>query len=415
MSDSDNPSSPKKEEMDVSENGDASKAKEDSDQEDSKVEEPTKKEEANEESGEDEEEPPLGLLERPVELTSGKREKKKVERLEVTINLPNSERKKVDIPEGKGTKLGDCPRIEFKLNHIKAIDLKPLHRLLYSKAGTNNEVKKNIRQFNGFTFAKGDKEFEKRVTSLNKFTVAELKHLCEVLDIERGGTKSAIVERILDFLMKPSSSGLRVPAKKKRKSKGGGDADKKGAKRKRAPKKKDTKSKASKDLPSDISDSDDNEEDEEEEEEEKEKKFKSASEEEEEEEEEEEPPKKKAKTEKKSPAKKEAPKKEAPKAKKQNGKQEKTAKAEKKEPKKKKKVLDSDEDSDSDDEPLAPKKNDPPNNSELKDVIKKILDGANLEEVTMKTVVKQVYEKYPSFDLADRKDFIKTTVREIIS
>ena len=29
-------------------------------------------------------------------------------------------------------------------------------------------------------------------------------------------------------------------------------------------------------------------------------------------------------------------------------------------------------------------------NSELKDVIKKILDGANLEEVTMKTVVKQV-------------------------
>ncbi|XP_076441371.1 protein DEK-like [Babylonia areolata] len=217
MSDSDNPSSPKKEEMDVSENGDTSKTKEDSDQEDSKIKEPAQKEEPNEESeGEDDdEEPPLGLLERPVELTSGKREKKKVERLEVTINLPNAERKKVDIPEGKGTKLGECPRIEFKLNQTKAIDLKPLHRLLYNRAGSNMEVKRNIRQFNGFTFTKGDKEYEKRVTSLNKLTLAGLKHVCEVLDIERGGTKSAIVERIMDFLMKPSSSGLRVPQKKK--------------------------------------------------------------------------------------------------------------------------------------------------------------------------------------------------------
>lgn len=32
----------------------------------------------------------------------------------------------------------------------------------------------------------------------------------------------------------------------------------------------------------------------------------------------------------------------------------------------------------------------PVQNDELKEVVKKILDGANLEEVTMKTVVKQV-------------------------
>ena len=31
---------------------------------------------------------------------------------------------------------------------------------------------------------------------------------------------------------------------------------------------------------------------------------------------------------------------------------------------------------------------------ELKDVIKKILEGANLEEVTMKTLCKQVHIKY---------------------
>ena len=53
----------------------------------------------------------VGLLERPVELTSGKREKKKVERLDVSVNMPSSDRrKKLEIQQGAGTKLGDCPR-----------------------------------------------------------------------------------------------------------------------------------------------------------------------------------------------------------------------------------------------------------------------------------------------------------------
>ena len=55
----------------------------------------------------------VGLLERPVVLTTGKREKKKVERLSMSINLPNADRKKVDIQEGAGTKLGDCPRSKY--------------------------------------------------------------------------------------------------------------------------------------------------------------------------------------------------------------------------------------------------------------------------------------------------------------
>ena len=32
----------------------------------------------------------------------------------------------------------------------------------------------------------------------------------------------------------------------------------------------------------------------------------------------------------------------------------------------------------------------PPGDDELKEVVRKILDGANLEEITMKTVCKQV-------------------------
>jgi len=56
-----------------------------------------------------------------------------------------------------------------------------------------------------------------------------------------------------------------------------------------------------------------------------------------------------------------------------------------------------------------------PDDDEIRDVVENILDGADLEAVTMKAVVKKVYAKYPKFDLSDRKDFIKDTVRQIIS
>nr|CAD7201673.1 unnamed protein product [Timema douglasi] len=50
---------------------------------------------------------------------------------------------------------------------------------------------------------------------------------------------------------------------------------------------------------------------------------------------------------------------------------------------------------------------------EIKSYVKEILEGANLEEITMKTVCKQVYSNYPDFDLAHKKDFIKTTVKSV--
>lgn len=46
-------------------------------------------------------------------------------------------------------------------------------------------------------------------------TIPGLKQICEVLDIERSGTKRSIMERIMEFLLKPTSSGLKVPQKKK--------------------------------------------------------------------------------------------------------------------------------------------------------------------------------------------------------
>ncbi|XP_074063250.1 protein DEK isoform X2 [Macrotis lagotis] len=69
----------------------------------------------------------------------------------------------------------------------------------------------------------------------------------------------------------------------------------------------------------------------------------------------------------------------------------------------------------SDDEPLIKKLKKPPTDEELKETVKKLLANANLEEVTMKQICKEVYENYPAYDLSERKDFIKKTVKELIS
>ena len=51
-----------------------------------------------------------GLLERPVVIEGGrKRERKKTARLELNMPVSTSD-KKIEIPEGAGTKLGEIPR-----------------------------------------------------------------------------------------------------------------------------------------------------------------------------------------------------------------------------------------------------------------------------------------------------------------
>lgn len=57
--------------------------------------------------------------------------------------------------------------------------------------------------------------------------------------------------------------------------------------------------------------------------------------------------------------------------------------------------------------------NDARKDDEIKKIVKEILDKANLEEITMKTVCRHVYSKYPDFDLSHKKEFIKTTVKSV--
>ncbi|XP_043575086.1 protein DEK isoform X3 [Chiloscyllium plagiosum] len=369
-------------------------------------EEKGEKLESEDEDEEEEEEERVGLLERSP-IVEGKREKKKVERL--TLQVTPSAKETFSIPEGRGTKLGEIERIQYFMGKTKAEDLKSLHKILYNRPGSLATLKRNIRLFAGFSFETGSEQHKKKEEVLKKNPISVLKVICTVLDLERKGTKDEIVSKILNFLMKPKASGKSLPKPKKKRQKGGKkDHSSSGSKKK-------SKAATSEEILTDESSS---------EEEKKKEKYSDES----DAEEEVEPPKKASKKEKSTS-------KAVPKGKKgQNTKATNVKKADsstaKKTPAPAKKDMGSgvkkvasigrlaekseSEDS-SDDEPLIKKLKKPPTDEELKETVMKLLVDANLEEVTMKQICKKVFASYPDYDLSDKKDFVKNTVKELIS
>ncbi|XP_023242970.1 protein DEK-like isoform X1 [Centruroides sculpturatus] len=393
--------SPKKEEKPLKENNKKSSIKkqktddeddntnddeeDDNDNEDASDKNAADKSEEEEEEEKDEE-PKLGLLDQPVEI-SGSRERKKVQRLEVSFTTPSKE--KHEIPEGNGEKLGDCPRIEYQIQKSKVEELKILHRILFNRPGSGIEIRKNLRRFNGFPFTKESSEFEKKKNNLDKLTLPVLKRVCDILDLERSGTKEDIVSRISEFLLYPKASGKSVPKTKKKSSSKGEKKKPKSEKdksdKKKISKKKEDSSSEEKEDTNDFSEEEneddyDANDDEDYEDEPKQKKSSKDN---------------QAKKKKESKSKKSEEKKSS------------------KSSKKSKRAANSEEESD--DEPLVKKAKSPPSDEEIKQLVKQILDGANLEEITMKKVIKQVFDEYPEFDLGDKKSFIKVTVRSLIS
>ncbi|CAO2599265.1 Protein DEK [Lemmus lemmus] len=334
-------------------------------------EESEEEEEEEEEEEDDEEEEKEKSL-----IVEGKREKKTVERLTTQVSY----KEPFTIAQGKGQKPCEIERIHFFLSKKKTDELRHLHKLLYNRPGTASSLKKNVGQFSGFPFEKGSTQYKKKEEMLKKFRNAMLKSICEVLDLERSGVNSKLVKRILNFLMRPKHSGKPLPKSKKSSSKG--------SKKERNSSGTTRKSKQTKcpEIRSDESSSDEDEK----------KNKEESSEDKGKESEEEQPPKKTAKKEK---AKQKASAKINNSVKGANVKKAYSSTTKKNQNSSKK---ESESEDSSDDE-------------ELKETVKKLLADANLEEVTMKQICKEVYENYPAYDLTERKDFIKTTAKELIS
>ncbi|XP_071510150.1 protein DEK-like [Diadema antillarum] len=389
-----------------------------------------KEEEEEEEEESDEEELPLGSVEAPVQIMTGKRDRKKVERL-VVMDTPKTPEKKFEVPTGRGVKLGDIEMIAYQLDKFKAPDLKPLHKFLFGRTVKDlRQTKRNCKEFSGFNFEKDDPEYVKRENLLVKFTVEGQKELCTILDVEKKGTKDKMMERLMEFCLNPQPSGRKPPEKGKRGRKSTKPKKKTKKPSSGGPGRKKKKATAAGGDASTVSEEDELDTTAEDgtegdttaesldtsvaEGESQPKKTKSKS-----------TPKKKEKSKKDTPkGKTKTPKKKKMSVKSPSKQAKSTPAKAKKTPQKRKdesktpqkrKVDEIDDGDSSDDEPLVKKSKSPPTDKELRETIQSILDGANLEEVTMKMVCRRVYDSYPDFPLQHKKDFIKSTVREIIS
>nr|XP_057909726.1 protein DEK isoform X2 [Doryrhamphus excisus] len=366
-------------------------------------------------------------------IVEGKRAKKSVERLDFQVP---KHKEKLRIAEGSGDKLGDIPRTNFQISKLKPADLKPLHAILFERPGKMATMKKNLRLFNGFPFNAGSEQYLKKREKLlrnSHLTNAKLKVVCGVLDLEKKGTHSDLVDRILMFLLAPKNSGKRLPVKKKKRSKKKVTADQSTAKSKKKSNAKTGRSSSSSSSPKkskagsksnaivmDSSSDDEEDEDEEEkaaEEDRSSKKDEDSSEQSADEE--------ITKSKKRS----RTPTKKTPHPKKRlktdlsdddldsDSAEKKTTT---KKPGARTKKADSSSrntntDTSDEDEPLSRMIKRAPSDEQLKETVRALLKDADLEEMTMKQICQKVFDTYPDHDLTGRKDFIKQSVKSIIT
>uniref|UniRef100_A0A8D3B7T6 DEK proto-oncogene n=1 Tax=Scophthalmus maximus TaxID=52904 RepID=A0A8D3B7T6_SCOMX len=313
------------------------------------------------------------------EIIEGKRAKKTVERLD--FQAPK-QMEKLKIGDGSGDKLGEIPRTSFQITKMKPADLKPLHAILFDRPGKMAMMKKNLRLFNGFPFDADSEQYNKKREKLLKnsnFTNSKLKVVCGVLDLEKKGTHSDLVDRILTFLIAPKNSGKvsdddsKAKTKKASKSKPSSSSS--------SPKKSKTGSK-SKAIVMDSS-SDEDEEDE--------KAGASAEAE-------------GSDTEDK-PSEKE---------------EDQSDKSEEEDwsrllltPSCHVSYCRAADDSSDDDEPLIKMIKKSPSDEQLKETVQSLLKEADLEEMTMKQICQRVFDTFPDHDLTSKKDFIKQTVKSV--
>lgn len=129
------------------------------------------------------------------------------------------------------------------------------HRIIFGRPGEANKRKADLRQFNGFPVSQDKAALVKKLSAQ---TVAGLRDLCIMFNLERSGEKNAMAGRLADFLMNPKDFGKSkaAPPKKAAVTKKKAPA-KKTATAAKGKKAKATKGKKSPELSAEFVESDD--------------------------------------------------------------------------------------------------------------------------------------------------------------
>jgi len=173
--------------------------------------------------------------------------------------------------DGRGAKLEDIPSTceSIKAAKMKGQELKMAHQLVFGGASKEKLRKQQLLEFSGYLPTKNtaddddeqkavDEKLERKYgDKARKLTNPGLKNLCDFLDIDRSATdgekvdKDFLVDRLLDFLAKPSEELTKTWIKDNKKKAAAA------AKKKKKTKAEANKKKAAKEESSDEEDEDD--------------------------------------------------------------------------------------------------------------------------------------------------------------
>lgn len=281
-----------------------------------------------------------------------------------------------------GVKLKNFSNIHYQVISTPAAKLHDVHMILYLKRCAPNNIRKSVLEFSGFTFDECSSEYQCRRSLMEQMSLEDLKTVATVLCVSQyivDKAKQSLVEAILKFLLKPSAllncstiMPTITPLPKPPPIKKPPDVKCHEAKLKRFPNHMEITVK-----PITATSS---------------------------------PPKTEVKPEIEI----------IPTSSSSSMEVRRVSKDEADEPLSKVKsavkpvcvpVFTSD---DEEDQPLS-KLVGHPNDDQLRLLIGKIIKESQLEDITMKHVIRKVAETYPNFDLGYRKEFIKSTVRLILS
>ena len=114
------------------------------------------------------------------------------------------------VEPGEGTELGEIENVRRHIDGINSVadEMKVAFHACYPhmKTGsTKNVIKRNIRAFSGYSDVKGQSELARE--KLERYENSVLKQVCHIFDISVSGTKANLIDRIVEFCSKPTSSG----------------------------------------------------------------------------------------------------------------------------------------------------------------------------------------------------------------
>lgn len=160
-----------------------------------------------------------------VEPASGVKRERKQTNFFTTKSISPTPKKDISFTEGLGTALVENEKFCKGLDKLKWDDelVKNLHILLYGvrgkgkqyaplqlinslkRLGKKADTKKNIRKFSGFPADTQKDDLIAKISAKKSiWTLSSLKALADMFNLEKGGSKDNLIERVVTFLMCPS-------------------------------------------------------------------------------------------------------------------------------------------------------------------------------------------------------------------